>query len=942
MTYTSPSDDTRFILHAGEMGNQMRLKDWSQTELGTADSWTPELKGYIVTMLHNPTAMSILWGPDYIQFYNDAYIPILGSLKHPCALGASCKETFEELWTDIEPIIAEGMSGRVGCYENFRVVLNRNGNFEECFFSFSISPLFNKDGRVEGVLFSTVETTDTLRGGDALKESELRFRTMSDASQVLIATSDSSGKATYFNEAWNKLTGRTSEELSDYGWADLIHQGEREVFLTIYQTAFEKKQDWKGEFRMLSKTGEYRWLLATGTALFLDNGKFTGYISSSVDITEQQLAMNSLKAQEQELTNMIVKAPIGICLLDAKTLISEVVNASFLEVAGKPYDAIAGKYYWDSFAEAKPYYEDALAGVVEKGETYYANEVELMLIRHGQEEIVYVTFVYAPLKDAEGNVKKVAVWVLENTLQVISRQKVEQSEQEIRALIESAPFPIAVYRGREMEVAFANNSILDIWGKGRDVIGKLFSEVLPELENQEVFNQLEHVYNTGTSFHVKNQRLELIVDGKNRPYYFNYSFTPLFDKEGNVYGVMNTGADVTELNIAKKKVEENERNLRNTILQAPVAMCIFRGHEHVVEIANKRMLEFWGKSETDILFKPIFEGLPEAREQGFEMLLNDVYTTGRSFSAEGIPVTLPRNGTIETVFVNFVYEAFCEPDGTISGVMAVAVDVTAQVIAHQKIEEIVAERTKELADSNENLKRSNSELGQFAYIASHDLQEPLRKISVFSQMLESAAADSLNERARGYLTKIKNSSARMTNLVRDVLSYSELNTKDDVYEEIDLSEIISGISTDYELLISQKEATITYNDLPVIKAIPLQMSQLFANLIGNALKFTKVESLPRITISASEPTAKELSQAGLPTDVKYIKLQFKDNGIGINPEYINQIFSIFKRLHRKSDFEGTGIGLAMCKKIVQNHGGEIDAIGSSAAGAVFNIYLPLR
>jgi len=371
-----------------------------------------------------------------------------------------------------------------------------------------------------------------------------------------------------------------------------------------------------------------------------------------------------------------------------------------------------------------------------------------------------------------------------------------------------------------------------------------------------------------------------------------------------------------------------------------VAMCIFRGPQYIVEIANSRMLDFWGKTQQQVQDKPIFEGLPEAREQGFEDLLYSVYTTGKPVSAEAVPVTLPRSGQVENVYVNFVYEAFREPDQSISGILAVAVDVTAQILAHQKIEETVEKRTRELADSNENLQRTNSELAQFAYIASHDLQEPLRKISVFSQMLENTASEALSGRAADYLAKIKTSAGRMTALVRDVLAYSELGKKEDAFQRLDLGKTIQAIVSDYELLIEQKKADIIVKGLPVIEAIPLQMTQLFANLISNALKYVDHDKSPIINVSASNASMEEIFRAGLHTGIDYVKIQVSDNGIGIAPEHVDQIFSIFKRLHRKSEFEGTGIGLAICRKIAQNHRGEINAQDSSNSGAVFNIYLP--
>jgi PAS domain S-box-containing protein len=238
-----------------------------------------------------------------------------------------------------------------------------------------------------------------------------------------------------------------------------------------------------------------------------------------------------------------------------------------------------------------------------------------------------------------------------------------------------------------MRIAWANQTILDIWGKGNDVIGKLYTQILPELENQQIFDQLDTVFTSGEPFHAKNQRVDIEVDGMLRTFYFNYSFTPLFDAAGAVYGVMNTAADVTDLNLAKQKSEESEANLRSIILQAPVAMCIFRGKDFVIEIANKNMIEFWGKTEEGVLNKPIFEAVPEAKSQGYEELMNQVLTTGVPFSASELPVTLPRNGVVKTVFINFAYEPIREADGTISGIIAMAIDVTEHVMSRKKIEE---------------------------------------------------------------------------------------------------------------------------------------------------------------------------------------------------------------------------------------------------------------
>ena len=377
------------------------------------------------------------------------------------------------------------------------------------------------------------------------------------------------------------------------------------------------------------------------------------------------------------------------------------------------------------------------------------------------------------------------------------------------------------------------------------------------------------------------------------------------------------------------------------ILTAPVAMCILKGPEHIVEIANERMFRLWGKQPAQMMHKPLFAGLPEARDQGFEEILERVLKLGRTYSADSIPIDLPRHHGLESVYVNFVYEPLREADGSISGVLAVATEVTDQVKARHRIEKLVRERTKELWESNKDLKRSNDELAQFAYIASHDLQEPARKITTFTEMLQGSLKD-IDPRSKNILHKIEHASTRMLALIRDLLTFSQLAKKKQEMQRIDLNEVLQSVKSDFELLMEEKEAIITSQRLPVIEGIPVQMNQLFANLISNALKFIRRDRKPEITINCTVVSGEEERMF---VDIKhenaYHKISFKDNGIGFSQMHARQIFDIFQRLHGKQDYEGTGIGLAICKKITLNHNGDIYAESHEGEGAIFHVLLPV-
>jgi light-regulated signal transduction histidine kinase (bacteriophytochrome) len=288
-----------------------------------------------------------------------------------------------------------------------------------------------------------------------------------------------------------------------------------------------------------------------------------------------------------------------------------------------------------------------------------------------------------------------------------------------------------------------------------------------------------------------------------------------------------------------------------------------------------------------------------------------------------------------------VYEAYREGDGTISGIMAVATEVTEQVIARQKIEELVAERTRELEVANQSLQKSNAELSQFAYITSHDLQEPARKISTFVEILSKSLGENIDHRSKTYLNKIDRSATRMLALIRDVLSFSRLDEERQEFVEVDLNATLDAAKSDFELLIEERHCIIENNMLPVIEAIPVQMSQLFGNLISNSLKFVSPSISPVISILANFLSEDEFDlYPELTRGVPHYRISFKDNGIGFNQANADQIFNIFQRLHSRAEFDGTGIGLAMCKKIAENHGGNIQAISEPGKGATFEVILP--
>jgi light-regulated signal transduction histidine kinase (bacteriophytochrome) len=254
----------------------------------------------------------------------------------------------------------------------------------------------------------------------------------------------------------------------------------------------------------------------------------------------------------------------------------------------------------------------------------------------------------------------------------------------------------------------------------------------------------------------------------------------------------------------------------------------------------------------------------------------------------------------------------------VTGIASISRDITDRKLAAEMLRRSAAE-----------LARSNVELEQFAYIASHDLQEPLRKIQAFGDMLASSAGDALGTEERDYLSRMCRAAARMRTLIDDLLDLSRVATRGRPFEPVDLSEVAREVLEDLETRLVESGAAVRVGDLPRVMADPTQMRQLLQNLVGNALKYRKPDVAPEILVE-------RLADCG-PGQVAFA---VRDNGIGFDPKYADRIFQPFQRLHGRGEYEGTGMGLAICRKIVERHEGTIVADARPGAGAVFRVVLP--
>ncbi|WP_408020211.1 PAS domain-containing protein [Spirosoma soli] len=849
------------------MGQLTRQHDWSKTSLGTPDTWPQSLRTTLSILLNSRFPMFLFWSDELICFYNDAYRSSLGNNgKHPTALGQPGALVWPEIWDTVKPLIDQVLAGEGATWSEDQLIpIYRNGHLEDVYWTFSYSPVSDELGQPAGVFVTCTETTQQVNTVKQLRLSEQRFQNLvRDASVGIIVLNGEETRVTIVNDAYGRLINRSVSELLGKPLFSVIPEAE-DVFRPIIDGV-----RLSGEPLYLNDQPYFVYANGDKKEGFLNlayhpyrelDGSITGVIVLCQDVTEQVLARQRMEETQRQLQNLLMQAPVAVAIFRGPEHIIELANQAHLAIWGRQAEEVMGKPLFEALPEVKGQgYEALLAGVLTTGEPFYANELSALLIRNGQPERVYFNFVYQALRELDGTITGVIVVANDITEMVLGRHQLESGETRLRSLVDSAPFPIGVYVGKEMRIQLANQSILDVWGKGTNVIGQLYADVLPELAGQGIYEQLAEVYTTGVPFHANNQQVNLVIDGQLKPYYFKYSFTPLYDAYGEVYGVMNTAADVTDLVLAQQKLQLSEDRYR--------------------------------------LLSGDLEQLVQQRTEELEAANEELAATNEELTATNEELLATNEQYVST--------------------------------------------NEELTESTHLLSRSNHNLEQFAYVASHDLQEPLRKIQQFSDLLKGQYAEQLGEGV-SYLERMQVAASRMSTLIRDLLTFSRIATQQETRESVSLNAVITTVLTDLELVIAETEAKVQVDPLPTVLGDPMQLGQLFGNLLSNALKFRRPGVPPVVKL-----TTRWLATDHLPPDVKpgraaiaYHLIEVTDNGIGFDEKYLDRMFQVFQRLHGRSEYAGTGIGLAICQKVVINHGGAIAASSQPGQGATFKVYLPV-
>ncbi len=822
------------------------------------------------------------------------------------------------------------------------VNIKRGAGIETIYIDLAFQPRTDASGTVNGVLVVATDITGQVLARRKIEESEAYFRRLTDTVPAIIWITEPDGTCTYLNKNWYDYTGQSREEAEGFGWLDATHPDDKERTGKLFVDANAEHKPFNALYRLRHASGEYRWAIDSGEPKFGADGTYEGMIGTVVDVHEQQTAEEKVRAGEVRFRSVIEAAPVAIGLFLGRDLVIESPNQTFIDIVGKGWDVV-GKPLREAMPELvtedQPFLK-ILDDVFTTGVGFESPASQVKILRGGVMTEDYYNISYQPLFDEAGEVYAILDVALDVTEQVAAQQRVEKSEESLRSLVESAPFPIGVFEGREMRIVLVNQAITDIWKKGADIVGKTLAEVLPEFEEQGLFDQLRAVYDTGVPLHITNQRVDIEVDGVRQPGYYNYSFTPLFDASGAVTGVMNTGANITDVAMAKQQVEEAEAALRSAIELADLATWEVDAGTGRGD-CSERLRTWIGVEEDEDVLSAFMQAVhPDDQPRVASSLQRAMELYSDGYYDEEYRLVNCHTGRHRIIHAQG--KAVANAEGAAVRISGTAQDVTKERALQAELERQVRERTAELAEAARNLTRSNEELSQYAYVASHDLQEPLRKIQMFSGILNGQKE--LPEAARGTVSRISGAAERMSSLIQSLLEFSRLQKGEGaLMRPVDLGAVVSDVVTDFELMIAERGAAVEIGALPVVEGVGLQMNQLFYNLVGNALKFSRPDVAPEVRIASRTIFAAEADGRldGPPTAAHYHHVTVTDNGIGFEVRYAEQIFEVFKRLHGRDAFPGSGIGLALCRRIVANHGGALWAESEVGRGSTFNILLPV-
>ncbi len=603
---------------------------------------------------------------------------------------------------------------------------------------------------------------------------------------------------------------------------------------------------------------------------------------------------------QESLITLFSQAPVAMCLLLGEDLIIESANPQILELWGRDSSSV-GQPLFDVLPEIKSQgFVEIFENVYHKGEVFKGNKLSIFLEKFGNLEEHFFDFIYSPVYHVDKKIIGVSVVATEVTDQVMSERKLRESEYRFEDLIKNSDYSTAIYRSDDLYIELANDLMLKTWGKDASVIGTKLEDALPELEGQPFIGILKDIFKTGQTYTATEDRVDLVVDGKLQTYYFNFSYKPIKNQNGEVYAIHNMAVDVTDLVIARKEIQQREEKFRDLADSMPqfVWTCDKDGKMTYMNDNWYRYTGFDREEDPAIGVKKIIH--PNVYAE-VETIWEESLKTGNSFEME-YQFLDPRNPEIYRWFLGRAVAAF-DDSGNIKQWIGTFTDI-------------------------DDFKQLQTQKDNFLGIASHELKTPLTSLKIYTQFIEKNLVRQNDLKNAQVARKMDDQIDLLTNLISDLLDVTKIqNGKIQLNEsEFDFDQLAEEIVAEQQMSARHK-ITFNHSEVGKIFSDRHRVSQVMSNLISNAVKYS--------------PDADEvIVSTKLVGD--HVRFCVKDFGIGIPEDKQKKIFEQYYRVSNAKEhtFPGLGLGLYISSEIIKRTGGRIYVTSNEEKGSDFCFEIP--
>jgi PAS domain S-box-containing protein len=767
---------------------------------------------------------------------------------------------------------------------------------------------------------------------------------------------DEKGNFFRWNHNFERDCGYSPEEISKITPLDFFEGKDKEVISRAIREVFTKGTS-SAEAEFVSKDGRKKSYLFSGS---LVSFKGKNYLAGlGIDIRErkemeEELRKTSERLEEERarLRAIIDGVPEGIVVADE---FSRITMANI--AAGWLYEhpTLLGGYrlrgeYFEACGTPCPPQDFPLARSARTGETIINEELHVLL-PDGRRRDLLVNSAPIRQKGIKGSVavlqditaRKLAdkerrdliekleatsrelnlqakelrsardelgVRITERTAELLSANEELEGRNELLESIFSTVHFLIAYMDSDLNFIRVNEAYAQADGRTpQSFIGRSHFELYPNEENEVIFRK---VLETGEPYFAHEKAFDYAEHPERGGTYWDWSVHPVKGRDEKVRGLVLSLVDVTDRKLAETARLESEQQFRRLVetINEGIGAYDERGR---VTYVNDKLCRMIGYTKSDVIGRSVLEFFDEENQRILEAQI-EKRSRGERSSYE-IEYRAKDGRRIPTLVSG---SPIYDEQGHYSGSIFALTDITVLKRAEQKLKAYTS-----------RLELVNSELQEFAFVAAHDLQEPLRKIQAFGNRLRNKCEASLEEDGCDYLRRMESAANRMQTLLHGLLGYSRVATRAEAFVPVDLTRAASDAVSDLELTIELAEGKVEIDSLPVIDADPPQMQQLMQNLIGNALKYSREGIKPVIKIYGA-------------VEGEICRIFVEDNGIGFDEKYLERIFKPFQRLHGRSAYEGIGMGLAICRKVVERHGGAITARSTPGQGSTFIVSLPIR